>query len=119
VIRPFLLLVLLLVLPVMALHRGLGATATGFAAGWAAAVSALTFVLYASDKRQARGNDRRTPELWLHVLELAGGWPGAFLAQRRLRHKSSKLAYQLAFWLIVALYEIAAIGCLRGWRITH
>jgi hypothetical protein len=31
-----------------------------------------------------------------------GGWPGAFVAQRRLRHKCVKRKYQIVFWLIVA-----------------
>jgi len=41
----------------------------------------------------------------LHLLELLGGWPGAFLAQRRLRHKCSKRRYQFVFWLIVLAYQ--------------
>jgi len=34
---------------------------------------------------------------------LAGGWPGAILAQQWLRHKSSKLAFRRWFWCSVAL----------------
>ena len=32
----------------------------------------------------------------LHTLELIGGWPAAFLAQRWLRHKCSKRSFQMA-----------------------
>ncbi|MET0656988.1 MAG: DUF1294 domain-containing protein [Steroidobacteraceae bacterium] len=30
-----------------------------------------------------------------------GGWPGAWIAQQTLRHKSSKLSFQIEFWLCV------------------
>ncbi len=58
-------------------------------------------------------------EAWLHVTELLGGWPGAFLAQRRLRHKVSKCGYQFVFWLIVLAYQFAAVDSFQNWRYTH
>ncbi|MFK3789305.1 MULTISPECIES: DUF1294 domain-containing protein [Pseudomonas] len=70
------------------------------------AVSLLTFLAYWHDKRQAREQGQRTPENILHALELAGGWPGALLAQQLLRHKTRKLSYQALFWLIVALHQV-------------
>lgn len=54
------------------------------------AMSALTFVVYALDKSAARQG-----------VSLAGGWPGALAAQRRLRHKSSKTSFRGVFWLTV------------------
>ena len=66
--------------------------------------SLLTFAAYASDKRQAKRKGDRVPERALHFLELAGGWPGAFAAQRFVRHKNVKPAFQAVFWLIVALH---------------
>ncbi len=79
-----------------------------------AALSALTLAAYARDKRAAVAATRRTPELTLHLLELSGGWPGALLAQRWLRHKNRKLRYQFAFWACVLLHE-ATLGHL--WRL--
>ena len=38
------------------------------------------------------------------MLELAGGWPGALLAQRLLRHKTAKASYRSAFWTMVVLH---------------
>ncbi|MFP5341147.1 MAG: DUF1294 domain-containing protein, partial [Gammaproteobacteria bacterium] len=38
-------------------------------------------------------------------FELAGGWPGALVAQQVFRHKTRKLSYQLTFWLIVVLHQ--------------
>ncbi|NBF02036.1 DUF1294 domain-containing protein [Pseudomonas sp. Fl5BN2] len=69
-------------------------------------VSLLTFLVYWHDKRRARVEGQRVPENVLHALELAGGWPGALLAQQLLRHKTRKVSYQALFWLIVALHQV-------------
>jgi uncharacterized membrane protein YsdA (DUF1294 family) len=74
-------------------------------------MSLFTFVAYVLDKRAARLGRPRTPEATLHVLELLGGWPGAFLAQRLIRHKNAKVGYQVVFWLIVA-------GHVAGWGLA-
>ena len=66
-------------------------------------VSSITFIAYAFDKSAARTNQWRTPEISLHLLSLFGGWPGAFVAQRLLRHKSRKISFQVAFWATVIL----------------
>lgn len=70
-------------------------------------MSLVTYKLYADDKSRAKRKDRRTPEKSLHLCELAGGWLGGFIAQRKLRHKSKKGSYQAVFWAIVALHHIA------------
>ena len=82
-------------------------------------VSVTTYGLYALDKQRARAGEWRVPEATLHFAELIGGWPGAFLAQRRLRHKSSKLTYQVVFWLIVSVHVYAATDYLLHWRIAR
>ncbi|MNL54487.1 hypothetical protein D3C87_1778260 [compost metagenome] len=69
-------------------------------------VSVLAFLLYWSDKRKARADQRRTPENVLHALEFAGGWPGALLAQQVFRHKTRKVSFQVVFWLIVLLHQV-------------
>ncbi len=74
------------------------------AAGVYGGMSAVAFIAYAIDKRCARLARRRIPEATLHTVELLGGWPGAFLAQRIVRHKNAKASYQVVFWLIVALH---------------
>lgn len=70
-----------------------------------AVASLLTFVLYWRDKHSALKDRWRTPETTLHFFELVGGWPGALVAQQVFRHKTRKLNYQLAFWLIVVLHQ--------------
>lgn len=64
-------------------------------------VSVIAFFLYWSDKRKARTDSWRTPENILHAVELAGGWPGALIAQQVFRHKTRKVSYQVLFWVIV------------------
>jgi uncharacterized membrane protein YsdA (DUF1294 family) len=39
----------------------------------------------------------------LHLLSLIGGWPGALIAQNRLRHKSRKGSFLLVFWATALL----------------
>ncbi|WZF21273.1 DUF1294 domain-containing protein [Nostoc sp. UHCC 0302] len=67
-------------------------------------MSFITFGLYADDKSRAKQGRWRVSEKTLHFCELMGGWLGAFIAQRRLRHKSSKVSYQVIFWVIVAVH---------------
>ena len=76
-------------------------------------MSLITFVAYYLDKRAARLSRPRTPEVTLHVLELLGGWPGALLAQRLIRHKNAKVGYQVVFWLIVAVHVAGWIVAAR------
>lgn len=79
-----------------------------FAATYAG-TSCITFVVYAQDKSAARRDARRTPESTLHFLALAGGWPGALLAQYFLRHKSMKVEFRSVFWATVVLNSIAFV----------
>ena len=69
-------------------------------------VSVLAFFMYWADKRKARADAWRTPENILHALELAGGWPGALIAQQVFRHKTRKVSYQVLFWVIVLLHQV-------------
>jgi uncharacterized membrane protein YsdA (DUF1294 family)/cold shock CspA family protein len=53
-------------------------------------LSLLACLVDANDKTAAIHGHGRTPEKTLHLLSVAGGWPGALLAQQLLRHKCSK-----------------------------
>jgi uncharacterized membrane protein YsdA (DUF1294 family) len=66
-------------------------------------VSLLTFIMYAVDKSAAKKGVWRIQESTLHLLSLAGGWPGALVAQQKLRHKSKKQSFRLVFWVTVLL----------------
>jgi len=67
-------------------------------------LSLLTFIVYARDKTMAHKNEWRTPESTLHLLELLGGWPGALITQRVIRHKNKKTSFQVIFWVIVIIH---------------
>jgi uncharacterized membrane protein YsdA (DUF1294 family) len=66
-------------------------------------LSLVTYFAYALDKSAAKKGAWRTQESTLHVLSLLGGWPGALLAQQKLRHKSSKREFRLVFWVTVLM----------------
>lgn len=71
------------------------------------AMTGITLFAYAFDKSAAMNNRWRTPESTLHVLALAGGWPGGLIAQKALRHKSSKTSFRVTFWFCVILNVLA------------
>lgn len=75
-------------------------------------MSPVTFALYADDKYRAKRGAWRTSEQTLHLFELAGGWLGGFVAQRRFHHKTIKKSYQLVFWFIVTLHYMVWLGWL-------
>ncbi|HAM28121.1 MAG TPA: DUF1294 domain-containing protein [Microbacteriaceae bacterium] len=74
---------------------------------WVAALYLITsvvcFIVYAVDKSAAVAGRWRVPERTLILLGLAGGWPGAILAQQTLRHKTKKASFRRAFWGSVVL----------------
>jgi uncharacterized membrane protein YsdA (DUF1294 family) len=77
--------------------------------GLVAVTSGVAFVVYGADKRRAGTGGRRVPERTLHLLGLAGGWPGSLAARRYYRHKTRKGSFRLAFWAVVALH-LALVG---------
>lgn len=71
---------------------------------WYALMSAITFCVYAWDKRRARVGGWRVPEQTLQLLALLAGWPGAHLARALLRHKTRKRGFTFLLWLITLLH---------------
>jgi uncharacterized membrane protein YsdA (DUF1294 family) len=68
------------------------------------AMSVATLIVYAIDKRRARLDLWRIRERTLHLWALLGGWPGAFVAMKIVRHKGSKRSFVLLTWVIAALH---------------
>lgn len=87
--------------------------------GWIAAaylgMTLLTFAVYAIDKSAAQARRWRTAESTLHLLALAGGWPGALLAQQWLRHKSAKREFRAVFWATVVLNVAGLVLLCSPW----
>lgn len=77
-------------------------------------LSLATFLAYAFDKSAAISGRWRTSEQTLHLLALAGGWPGALLAQQLLRHKTSKSGFIAVFWMTVVLNTAALLAWHAG-----
>jgi uncharacterized membrane protein YsdA (DUF1294 family) len=94
-----------LVLPTCTLIRLYAATHSVFPIAWHCIASGVTFVYYGYDKMQARNLEWRVKEVTLHVLALAGGWPGALLGMHYFQHKTRKTAFQLVFWTTVLAWE--------------
>ena len=68
--------------------------------------SALSFALMAWDKLRAVRGRRRVPERVLHLVELAGGWPGAFVAMFAVNHKRAKPS----FWVLSVAIALLHVG---------
>ena len=56
----------------------------------------------------------RTPGRYPALLELLCGWPGAWFAQRVLRHKSVKMSFRIVFFVAVAL-NLDGLGFVVWW----
>lgn len=107
----------LVVLPLFAALWWYVASRWGVRPQWAllyAALSAVTFFAYAFDKAAARSGRWRTSEGTLHTLGLAGGWPGALVAQQVLRHKTAKAEFVAVFWVTVSLNMAAFVAWHAG-----
>lgn len=76
-------------------------------------MSVVTYCLYWIDKRRARAGAWRVSEAMLHGCASLGGWPGALLAQRVLRHKTQKTSYVLVLWTIIVMHVAAWAWWLR------
>lgn len=109
----------LLVLPMLAVYRFKQPGLALWFAGWVAAASGLCYFYYAWDKRRAQESEWRLPENMLHVWAVLGGWPGGYLAQRKLRHKSAKFSFLLTFWAIVISHQYLAFDSILDWRLTR
>ena len=64
---------------------------------WYLGASFVTYFVYAWDKSAAQKGGWRTSEKTLFLFGLAGGWPGALIAQQTLRHKSKKTSFRVTF----------------------
>jgi len=65
-------------------------------------INGLTYWCYAQDKEAAQLGGKRMSEQFLHILSFIGGWPAAWLAQQKLRHKTKKQPFQRIYFCTIA-----------------
>lgn len=81
-------------------------------------MNAASYWFYAQDKEAAQNGQRRVPENTLHLLSFLGGWPAAWLAQQKLRHKTQKQPFRkiyfctILFNLLLILWLISPFNSL-------
>ncbi len=79
-------------------------------------INAITYWMYAQDKEAAQAGNRRVPENTLHILSVLGGWPSAWLAQQKLRHKTQKQPFRkiyfctIVFNILIILWLISPLN---------
>ena len=71
---------------------------------WILCSSVVAFLFYGWDKLQASQGGWRVPELVLHILALAGGFPGAWLGRRVFRHKTKEPLFLIVIILSAILH---------------
>lgn len=81
--------------------------------GWYIMLGLITFAMYAKDKSSAKNNGWRTPENTLHTLAIVGGWVGASLAHKILKHKSSKTSFRQIFYATIIINMILLVIIVR------
>ncbi len=74
--------------------------------------SIVTYFVYAKDKQAAKNKEWRTSEGRLHLCSLLFGWPGAIVAQQKLRHKSKKLSFRIVF-VVTMLINVGLVAGLH------
>jgi uncharacterized membrane protein YsdA (DUF1294 family) len=71
---------------------------------WLAIASGITFLLYGFDKTQSKNGGWRVPEVVLHGLALAGGFPGGWAGRSMFRHKTKKGIFVFVLAVSTALH---------------
>ncbi|MFE6964369.1 DUF1294 domain-containing protein [Agromyces sp. NPDC057679] len=81
---------------------------------WYGTWSVVAFAAYGIDKAAAKRGAGRIAERTLHLVDLAGGWPGALAAQQLFRHKTRKRSFRRVFWAGV-VGNLLALAALVVW----
>ena len=80
--------------------------------------SGLAFLMYGADKAAAQQGRWRTRESTLHAMSLVGGWPGALVARRAFRHKTTKQPFRTIFWVTVVVNCAALVSFVYAQPLT-
>lgn len=63
-------------------------------------INIFTFIIFAVDKKRARKNKWRIPEIFLFLLSIIGGSFGGITGMCIFRHKTKKIIFMLGLPLI-------------------
>lgn len=74
-----------------------------------AAINVATFILYGLDKLLAVTQSRRIPERTLQFTAFLAGSPGALLAMKVFRHKTSKTSFQFVLAILVLVQVLIIV----------
>ena len=77
-------------------------------------LSILAYLMYWIDKSAAKRSGRRIAENTLLLAGLAGGWPGALIAQQQFHHKTIKQPFQTIFWGTAAINVAAVVWLVKS-----
>jgi uncharacterized membrane protein YsdA (DUF1294 family) len=83
---------------------------------WVVALSATTFIIYGLDKFLSGIRGPRTPEKWLHLLAVLGGFPGGWLGMIVFHHKTN-LRQHANVWVCLFLSTLAHAGLAYYWLV--
>lgn len=72
-------------------------------------INYLAFTIFAYDKERAQKNKRRVQEKNLLTLCFFGGSIGAYLAMKKLHHKTSKANFMYKFYTIAILQFVVLL----------
>ncbi|MBJ9949170.1 DUF1294 domain-containing protein [Acinetobacter bereziniae] len=82
-------------------------------------INVMTYWFYAQDKEAAQINQRRVPENTLHILAFLGGWPAAWLAQQRLRHKTQKQPFRKIYFCTIVFNILLILWLISPLNVFH
>lgn len=82
---------------------------------WLGGINLVTFAAFWLDKRRASRKGRRIPERRLLWLAALGGTPAARLAQKYLRHKTTKQPFARRLLAIHLLHGAMLIAAALYW----
>lgn len=82
-------------------------------------INAVTYWMYAQDKQAAESGNRRVAENTLHILAFLGGWPAAWLAQQKLRHKTQKQPFRRIYFCTIAFNILLIIWLISPFNILN
>ncbi|WP_353168024.1 DUF1294 domain-containing protein [Acinetobacter sp.] len=82
-------------------------------------INVMTYWFYSQDKEAAQFNRRRVPENTLHILACLGGWPAAWLAQQRLRHKTQKQPFRNIYFCTIVFNILLILWLISPLNVFH